>query len=169
MKKSTQRGRSRARPRALRRNRLRLDDFLPYRLSVLSNTISGAIAGAYADQLGLSMTQWRVLTVLALEPGLSAAQVAERTAMDKVAVSRAVTNLLHSRRIARAFADADRRRSVLRLTRDGERVYARVVPLARNYERALLARLSPVRRRQLQSLLRELLDRAHALGPVRPA
>lgn len=151
------------------RNLLRLDDFLPYRLSVLSNTVSGAIAGAYAHRFDLSIPEWRVLTVLALEPGLSAAQVAERTAMDKVAVSRAVTRLLRSRRLARAFADADRRRSVLRLTRDGERVYARVVPFARNYERALLARLSPTRRRQLHSLLRELLDRAHALGPVHPA
>jgi DNA-binding MarR family transcriptional regulator len=169
LKKSSRRRRSQAPAGALIRNRLRLDDFLPYRLSVLSNTVSGAIAGAYAQEFGLSILEWRVLTVLALEPGLSAGQVADRTAMDKVAVSRAVTRLLRSRRIAREFANADRRRSVLRLTRDGERVYGRVVPLARNYERALLARLSPGRRRQLQSLLRDLLDRAHALGPVRPA
>lgn len=67
---------------------LDLEHFLPYRLSVLSNTVSTALAGAYARRFGLSIPQWRVIAVLARTPGLSAAAVAERTAMDKVAVSR---------------------------------------------------------------------------------
>src|SRR5262245_47188753 len=150
-----------------RRERLRLDAFVPYRLSVLSNTVSTAIAGAYARRFGLSIPEWRVIAVLGLEPGLSAAQVAERTAMDKVAVSRAVTSLLRSRRVMRAFADADRRRSVLRLSPAGEDVYWRVVPFAREYERALLADLSPRTRLQLEELLDHLQRRARDLGPVR--
>lgn len=150
------------------RGRLRLDDFVPYRLSVLSNTVSSAIAGAYAQQFGLSIPEWRVLTVLALEPGLSAAQVAVRTAMDKVAVSRAVASLLRSRRIARAFADADRRRSVLRLAAAGEKVYAKVIPFARHYERELLAVLTEAEQITLHTLLHHLQNRALELGPVRP-
>src|SRR5262245_24679974 len=149
-----------------RRERLRLDAFVPYRLSVLSNTVSTAIAGAYAQRFGISIPEWRVIAVLGLEPGLSAAQVAERTAMDKVAVSRAVSGLLRSRRIARGFADADRRRSVLRLSRAGEDVYWRVIPFARNYEQALLAELSPRERAVLEQLLSHLQRRAIALGPV---
>jgi DNA-binding MarR family transcriptional regulator len=76
---------------------LELERFLPYRLSVLANTMSAAIAGAYAERFQLSIPEWRVLAVLARAPGLSAAQVAERTAMDKVAVSRAVAALVRAR------------------------------------------------------------------------
>lgn len=150
------------------RRRLKLDEFVPYRLSVLTNTVSSAIAGAYAERFGLSIPEWRVMAVLALEPGISAATVAERTAMDKVAVSRAVSNLLRTRRVVRAFADSDRRRSVLRLSSGGEEVYWRVVPFARRYEQNLLAALSESERTQLKLFIDQLHARALALGPVRP-
>jgi DNA-binding MarR family transcriptional regulator len=149
-----------------RRRRLVLEHFVPYRLSVLTNIVSAAIAGAYAKRFGLSIPEWRVIAVLGLEPGLSAAQVAERTAMDKVAVSRAVSTLLKSRRVARAFANSDRRRSVLKLTRSGESVYWRVVPFARRYERDLLADLSDAERLRLDRLLAHLKRRAVELGPI---
>ena len=73
---------------------LELDRFLPYRLSVLSNRISQDIAAVYGEKFGLTVTEWRILAVLGRYPDLSATEVAERTAMDKVAVSRAVTSLL---------------------------------------------------------------------------
>lgn len=151
-----------------RRERLRLEHFVPYRLSILTNTVSTAIAGAYARRFGLSIPEWRVIAVLGLEPGLSAAEVAERTAMDKVAVSRAVSNLLRSRRVVRATANSDRRRSVLKLSRHGENVYWRVVPFARRYEKELLADLSASERASLDQLLSRLHRRAQELGPVRP-
>src|SRR5690606_42065717 len=75
------------------RARLELEQFLPYRLSVLSNRLSSAIARIYADRLDLGITEWRVMAVLGLSPGLSARELAQRTAVDKVAVSRAVARL----------------------------------------------------------------------------
>ena len=150
------------------RERLRLEHFVPYRLSILTNIVSTAIAGAYARRFGLSIPEWRVIAVLGLEPGLSAADVAERTAMDKVAVSRAVSSLLRSRRVVRTRANGDRRRSELKLSRQGENVYWRVVPFARQYERRLLADLSASERASLDQLLNRLHRRARELGPVRP-
>ncbi len=91
------------------------------------------------------MPEWRVIAVLARTPGLSAAEVAARTAMDKVAVSRAVAGLARSGRVRRTQAARDRRRSVLTLTTRGRSVYRRIVPLALAYERRLLE--SVVRRR----------------------
>ena len=43
---------------------LNLEEFLPYRLSVLSNTISGTLAEAYSSQHGLTIPEWRVLAIL---------------------------------------------------------------------------------------------------------
>jgi DNA-binding MarR family transcriptional regulator len=151
-----------------RRRRLQLDNFLPYRLSVLSNLVSSAISAGYARRFDLSIPEWRVLATLAIHPDLSAAEVAQRTAMDKVAVSRAVSSLLRSRRIERRFAPTDRRRSMLRLSALGEDVYAQVVPVALAYERELLAPLASAERELLDRVLRLLLGRATEMGPAEP-
>ncbi len=146
--------------------KLHLEKFLPYRLSVLSNTVSSAIAAAYFMNFGLSIPEWRVMAVLAANPGLSAAEVTARTAMDKVAVSRAVASLLSAGRLHRTTAPADRRRTHLALTTAGSRVYARVVPMALQYERNLLASLNARDRATLDRLVRVLLGRAVELGPA---
>lgn len=143
------------------RSPLRLERFLPYRLSVLANRTSGALARVYAERFSLSVPQWRVMAVLAETPELSASQVAERTAMDKVMVSRAVTGLLRSRRVRRTTDRGDRRRSVLRLSERGLAVYREIVPLARAYEARLLAALAPADR----AALNRLLDALSAAAP----
>ena len=135
---------------------LELDRFLPYRLSVLSNRLSNAIARSYETRFQLSVTEWRVIAVLGRFPGLSANEVAERTAMDKVAVSRAVARLLESGRLQRDMHDADRRRSVLELSEAGYAIFDEVVPIALGYERALLEALEPAERDTLLALLDKL-------------
>ena len=138
---------------------LELDRFLPYRLSVLSNRISQDIARLYADRFALSVTEWRVMAVLGRYPDLSATEVAERTAMDKVAVSRAVTSLLASGRLKRRMHGADRRRSVLELSAKGHRVYDEVAPLALAYEQRLLQGLKADERAALDRLLAQMEER----------
>ncbi|HET6603132.1 MAG TPA: MarR family winged helix-turn-helix transcriptional regulator [Xanthomonadaceae bacterium] len=135
---------------------LELERFLPYRLSVLSNTISQAIARIYAERFELGVTEWRVMAVLGRYPGLSANQVAERTAMDKVAVSRAVARLLQAGRVECERHGDDRRRSVLRLSEAGYAVYDQIVPLALDHERRLLAGFSDQEQKALDRILRKL-------------
>lgn len=147
-----------------KREILDLTGFLPYRLSILSNTVSAAIAKIYAERFGLSIPAWRVMAILAQQPGLSAAAVAERTAMDKVAVSRAVSQLLEDGHLERQFADDDRRRSVLKLSKKGWRVYDQVAPLARRKEAELLESLSAADRAEFDRLLSLLTEKAQTLG-----
>ena len=68
----------------------RLEDYLPYRLSLLSNTVSQGIADRYQRDHDISVTEWRVIVILGRFPGLTASDVVEKTAMDKVSISRAV-------------------------------------------------------------------------------
>jgi DNA-binding MarR family transcriptional regulator len=150
-------------------NPLHLDRFIPYRLSVLTNIISMSIAEAYEREFGLSIPQWRIMAVLARFPDLSAIEVAERTAMDKVAVSRAVQGLLSSKRVLRAYDKGDRRRSILRLSAAGQAVYTRVAPLALRYEEQLLSALSASDQRVLDRLLGRLMERAKAMQASREA
>ena len=142
---------------------LRLEKFLPYRLAILSHTVSTTIAHVYDKRFGLSIPEWRVIAILGRFPGLSAVEVAERTLMDKVAVSRAVTKLIKNGRIDREFADADRRRSILNLSEEGRRVHDEVAPLALQFERELLAGLDDDERDKLSSIMDRLMARARAL------
>lgn len=135
---------------------LDLERFLPYRLSVLSNTVSEALAALYGERFNLSVTQWRVIAVLGRYPDLSAVEVAERTRMDKVAVSRAVAELIDSGRLDRQMDRLDRRRSVLNLSVEGRRVYQEIAPLALACEARLLSALSAKERDALEGILDKL-------------
>lgn len=135
---------------------LELERFLPYRLSVLSNTVSQAIAAEYQQRFQLTITEWRVMAVLGRYADIAAREVAERTAMDKVAVSRAVAKLLDAGRIERDIASHDKRQSVLRLTDVGHAIYAQVAPLALEHETRLLAQLDATEREWLERILAKL-------------
>ena len=141
-----------------------LENFLPYRLSILSNTVSGTVARVYDTRFNLSIPEWRVIAILGRFPGLSAVEVAERTLMDKVAVSRAVSKLIKNGRIDREFADADRRRSILNLSEEGRRVHDEIAPLALQFERDLLQGLSAEDVQRLDILMERLLARARLIG-----
>lgn len=135
---------------------LDLETFLPYRLSVLSNTVSQAIAREYERRFQLSITEWRVLAILGRYHGIAAREVAERTAMDKVAVSRAVASLVKAGRVERGTADHDKRQSVLRLSEQGWAIYDQVAPRALEHERRLLAHLDAEEQRWLARILDKL-------------
>ena len=85
--------------------------------------------------------------------------MARRTAMDKVAVSRAVARLLDAGRLLREAHGDDRRRSVLRLSPAGQAIHDEVVPQALDFERRVLEGVDPAER----ALLFRLLDRLDEL------
>ena len=141
-----------------------LEDFLPYRLAILSHTVSGLIARVYDKRFGITIPEWRVIAILGRFPGLSAVEVAERTFLDKVAVSRAVTKLIKNGRIDRQFADADRRRSILNLSEEGQKVHNEIAPLALEFERQLVENISEDDYETFNAILEQLLDKARQLG-----
>lgn len=140
-----------------------LENFLPYRLSVLSNRISRAIAARYARAFSLTIPEWRVIAVLGRAPGLTAKEIADATEMDKVAVSRAVARLTAAKRIGARTDPEDARRQLLSLSEAGETLYARIAPIALESERKLLSALDAGERKHLDALIDRLLNAAKTL------
>jgi DNA-binding MarR family transcriptional regulator len=138
------------------KTRLDLDRFMPYRLSALTNRVSHAIARHYSRRFNLSIPEWRVMAVLGQSPGLSAREVAERTAMDKVQVSRAVQSLLAARRLTKVAHARDGRVAHLSLSARGRAIYNQVVPLALRLEEEFLSVLSAGERKAFDALLAKL-------------
>ncbi len=134
-----------------------LEEFLPYRLSLLSNTVSEGISVAYRKQHGLSVTEWRVVAILGRFPGLTASEVMERGAMDKVPVSRAVNKLQEKGLVDRRPHSEDRRRLPLKLTAaKGTNLFHKIVPKALAYEQELLSALSEDELAGLNRLIQKL-------------
>jgi DNA-binding MarR family transcriptional regulator len=155
------RRRPRAMPSSVRRT-LRLQDYLPYRLSVAANAVSRLIARAYESQFGLRNPQWRLLAVLADEGPLTQRMLCDRTIMDKVSVMRAAQGLLRRRLVRRLPNAEDGRSHRLMMTAAGRRLYQRIVPLALAYEAQLLAGIGRRDIACLERLLRRLEQAASA-------
>ncbi|GJL98316.1 MAG: MarR family transcriptional regulator [Hyphobacterium sp.] len=143
---------------------LRLEAYLPYRLSVASNRASRWVARSYETRFGLSIWQWRVIAVLGGADKLTAQDVATATAMDKVTVSRAVRGLLESGHVDRKKHDRDGRSALLELTPSGRSVYTEIAPDAIRQEAELLDGFSRTEIDQLMQLLAKLERRADDLA-----
>lgn len=143
---------------------LRLDGYLPYRLSVASNAVSRLIARAYEDRFGLTIPQWRLIAVLGEDGPLTQQAIGARTVMDKVTVSRATQGLVKRKLVQRAPHDADGRSHHLALSKAGERLYSEISPVALEYEARLLQQFDPAAIDELKRVLRHLESAAEVLS-----
>ena len=143
---------------------LELEGFVPYRLSVLANLVSRALAQLYEHEYGLMVAEWRLIAILARFGPLSANGVCERTAMDKVRVSRAVARASARKLVSRNVDPQDRRRLVLGLTPQGRSIHDRIVPLAKAREAEILQVLDGQERAQLMDMLTRLQAQAAILA-----
>jgi DNA-binding MarR family transcriptional regulator len=142
---------------------LELEHFLPYRLSVLANRISRGFGRLYEDRYDLKLPEWRVMAVLGRRPGISAREVAELTAMDKVAISRAVARMVEMGRIETEADSADGRRQRLSLSEAGLDIYHQIIPMAKRIENALIAGIEASDLAVLDKLLTHLTATAERI------
>lgn len=146
---------------------LRLDHYLPYRLSVAANEVSRLVARAYEDRFGITIPQWRILANLAEHGPLTPLQVGKRTVMDKVTVSRAAQGLVQRGLLVRLENGKDGRSHILAMAPEGEALYAHVAPLAVEFERALLDQWSAEDVERLHEQLKRLQHTAAVLAGLR--
>jgi DNA-binding MarR family transcriptional regulator len=134
----------------------KLEDFLPFRLSVAASSVSRLMARRLTEAYGISIAEWRVLTVVGRFGTLSPSLVGERTEMDKVKVSRAAASLVARGMLKQSQDPADGRGRLLRLTRKGANVFQGAIPLARSLEAELADGLNRSEWAALQKALARL-------------
>ncbi len=136
--------------------RLTLEDFLPYRLSRLSEAVSDDIRPIYKSAFGLNRPEWRVLVALADIGPATATDLGRHSAQHKTKVSRAVRALELRRWVRRETDPDDRRSEFLTLTSMGQSAYAKLVEPMRTREQTLLERLDPEDRAAFERGLRAM-------------
>jgi DNA-binding MarR family transcriptional regulator len=128
-----------------------------YMIAALGNTLSVQAARNLRRQLGLSLMEWRVLAVLAAEPGASPGRIVEFAAVNKSVVSRAVNSLLKRGLVDRAPSPDHGLRTHLRLTDAGWAIHDEGIVARLQAEERLLQGVSPAEREQLLKLLKALM------------
>ena len=128
---------------------LPLEDFLPYRLNRLADSVSRDFSRIYKERFGLTRPEWRLLATLGQYGTMTATEIGRHSSMHKTKVSRAVMALEVRRWISRKADAGDRRVEHLTLTKNGEAAYREMVPLAREFEAALMKRMSDKDRKAL--------------------
>jgi DNA-binding MarR family transcriptional regulator len=127
----------------------KLEEFLPYRLNILAQTVSQQLSVIYTARFALDIPQWRILANLASRGDLTAQAIAKITLSHKSTISRAVASLEERRLIERATDTDDKRAFVLRLTPKGKALFSELLPLVLDFEKSLLGRLEAAERKAL--------------------
>lgn len=145
----------------------KLEDFLPFRLNVLAQEVSLRLSEIYTSHFNLDIPQWRILANLASRGEMTAQEIAKVTLSHKSTISRAVTELESRRLIERTTSAVDKRAFSMRLTVQGQKLFAQLLPMVLQYERELMDRLSVREQTNLASgltaLERQLLPDRNAI------
>lgn len=132
---------------------LRLDQFLPYRLSFTTALLSDRIAQSYEALFGINIPEWRVIAWVAEKGSITQQQIGAQTRMDKVTVSRAAIALTDRGLLQRLPNKDDRRSHLLALTTEGERLHAAIAPKALELESRIFSHFNPAEVEAFLSML----------------
>lgn len=129
--------------------------FVPRLLALLSNALVWRESMLLRGEFGLGTNDWRVLSALAVRPGITATDVSEFLVMNKAVVSKAV-NVLISRNLITS-TDGPRGSRNLFLTPPGVEMHNKMLPISLAGEDILLSQLSLEEAAQLRVLLGKLM------------
>jgi DNA-binding MarR family transcriptional regulator len=141
----------------------RLEDFLPFRLSVAAESVSHLISRHHLAHSDLAMPEWRLLAAVGRFGVLSPTAAGELTSMDKVKVSRAAAGLVARGLLRQSQDPQDGRGRLLRLTRKGTTIYTDVARTARTIEAVLAPSLTKAEWSALHKALGKLSEHAQSI------
>lgn len=141
-----------------------LEEFFPYQVRRFYLEVSQSVTDIYSSRYGLSVSEWRTMSVLGNHQPLSASDVVLRSSIDKVQVSRGIQGLLKRGLLQRQVDNADRRRVHLHLTDTGQQVFADLVSRVRAREQQLLSDLSDEQRDTLKALMAKVRRQAELIN-----
>lgn len=141
-----------------------LQRFLPYRIALLSESVSQCLAQVYRERFGLTRDEWRVLAALADAGIVKTGDVIQSTTLEKMQVSRAVTRLQAEGLLERVPDPEDGRGWLLRLKPAGRALFQKITPMVQAREAFLLEALEPAERAVLERAIDRLIEQARRLS-----
>ena len=147
---------------------LRLEEFLPYRITLLANIMAEALSRIYAKRYHIGIAEWRVLVTLGQYGVMTGKAIGAHSHMHKTKVSRAVRMLESRQLVMRRANRGDLREALLSLTPAGVDIYRDLAPAALVFAQRLVAAVEPCDQAGMDRVLTALTDSAAQLAAEPP-
>jgi DNA-binding MarR family transcriptional regulator len=135
-----------------------LEQFLPYQMAVLSNSISDEFSKKYRDKFGISVSEWRVVAHLSQAEKVSIREVYKQVQMDKSKASRAAARLEKAGYVLKKVNPSDRRLVELSLTEKGRAMHDEIGPMGVAFDVEILAKLPKRDRAKFLASMNTLME-----------
>jgi len=132
-----------------------LDGFVPYQFYRITNKLNQRLRSRLRSQ-SISVSRWRVLSILRAKGTLTINQIADGSAMEQPTVSRTVTRLVRDKLVSRRPSKNDSRYMDVSLTVAGERAFETIYPIAEQHQTDALRGFSQTEIDTLQSYLQRI-------------
>lgn len=142
---------------------LTVDAFITTLMSQVGNALRRTITAPYADQFGLTVSEWRLLSLVAHAQRIAFSDLVVQSTSDKALVSRTL-KLLEGRQFVKLEAEGagPRKKMWCVITPEGEALHREAIPIARARQAAAIRVLPPEERDALYRALVHL--RQHLQG-----
>lgn len=140
------------------------DEFTPRLLALLSNALVWRESHQLRQRFGLGTNDWRVISALAIRPGMNSTEIGEFIGLNKAIISKSV-NLLAGRGIV-VLADGPRGSRPLYLTRIGVELHDPMLEISLSGQRIVLEGLDADQITRLNAVLRQMLANIRAIQPA---
>ncbi len=133
-----------------------------HRLLKLNNRLMAPFSTYLSHRYNISLNEFRLLMAIGRLGRSASHELAEHTGVNAMSVSRAVATLQRHGRISVETDPANRRRKVLRLTEEGERLFAIMNPHTETVADYLLRGMSGADLAKLDAILGDMIARLEA-------
>jgi DNA-binding MarR family transcriptional regulator len=147
---------------------LDLDNYVPALVNFVSNKLSAGASKTYRKLFGVGVTEWRIISLLAIEPNISANRICQVIGFDKALVSRAIQQMADRGYVSNGPDPSDARKKTVTLTRAGYDLHDRIIEVALEREQLLLSDFTPTERRILVDLLRRMHAQVAVVNAYHP-
>jgi DNA-binding MarR family transcriptional regulator len=122
---------------------LDITNYIPFFLSSINNALSRGASSIYRERFGIGISEWRTVSMLAIEPNLTAARICEVVNLDKAATSRALATLDEMGYLGSLTSENDPRKRRWWLNEKGYELHAQIIRIALGREEALIEGIDP--------------------------
>ena len=136
-----------------------IDNYAPFLLNAIGNAWQRKTSAIYRREFDLGIGEWRIMSMLNIEPNISANRVCDVIKMDKAAVSRSLKLLLALGHVEFTAPSAHSRNRSWRLSAQGLEMHEKILAHALAAEGELVEGLTPDELETCLSVLRRMLAR----------
>ncbi|WP_127104613.1 MarR family winged helix-turn-helix transcriptional regulator [Pararhodobacter zhoushanensis] len=120
-----------------------INQYTPYFLSAVNNKLSRGASQLYLERFGIGIVDWRVISMLAIEPWIAAARICQVVELDKAATSRSLSKLSEQGILDHEISEQDIRRRTWALNDKGYALHDAVLAVALDRENTLISGVEP--------------------------